>query len=187
MDNSIITRLLENNTAHNNNRVMQTIFILLFLIVPVTLFMKLQGWTSPDMSITSILQVSLYSTMVLIVLYLILKRYGKHAWTKWLVMLAIWSIFLSFRSIAYHAGETHALMYLIIILSVFYFDYKLVLFATFLCMAGDYLLLALSRLHALGGSNPGPGHSLFELPLEWTGSRFRHPSDSPASTFINGA
>ncbi len=141
MDNSIITRLLENNTAHNNQRVLQTIFILLFLIVPVTLFMKLQGWTSSGISIHSILIVSLYSTLVLMFLYLILKRYGKHSWSKWLVMLAIWSIFLSFRSIAYHAVETHALMYLIIILSVFYFDYKLVLFATFLCIAGDYMLL----------------------------------------------
>lgn len=140
-NNSMITHLLEYNTAHNNQRVMQTIFLLLFLIIPVTVFMKLRGWTSPGLTFQGILLVSLYSTIILIFLNQILKRYGKHAWTKWLVMLAIWSIFLSFRSIAYHALETHALMYLIIILSVFYFDYKLVLFATFLCIAGDYLLL----------------------------------------------
>lgn len=143
MDNSIITRLLEDNTAHNNQRVLQTISILLVLIIPVTMFMKLRGWTSPGMTIESILLVTLYSTVILIFLNQILKRFGKHAWTQWLVMLAIWSIFLSFRSIAYHAVETHALMYLIIILSVFYFDYKLVLFAAFLCIAGDYLLLLL--------------------------------------------
>lgn len=141
INNSIITRLLENNTAHNNQRVMQTILILLILIIPVTLFMKFRGWTSPDLSVASILKVSLYSTVVLILLNQIVKHYGKHAWTKWLVMLAISSIFLSFRSIAYHAVETHALMYLVIILSVFYFDYKLVLFATFLCIAGDYILI----------------------------------------------
>jgi len=141
LDNSIITRLLENNTAHNNNRVMQIIFILVVLIIPVTLFLKLQGWTSPALTIESILLVTLSSSIVLLVLNQIIKHYGKHAWSQWLVITAIYSIFMSFRTIAYNAPETHALMYLLIILSIFYFDYKLVLFATFLCIAGDYLFL----------------------------------------------
>ncbi|HQE23020.1 MAG TPA: HAMP domain-containing sensor histidine kinase, partial [Syntrophomonadaceae bacterium] len=47
----------------------------------------------------------------------------------------------SFRSIAYNAIETHALFYLIIVLSVFYFDFKLVLYITALCIVGDYILV----------------------------------------------
>lgn len=168
INNTMITRLLEYNTAHNNQRVMQATFFLLFLIVPVTVFMKLQGWTTPGLTIRSILIVTLYGTVVLLILNEVLKRYGKHAWTQWLVMVAIWSIFLSFRSTAYHAGETHALMYLIIILSIFYFDYKLVLFATFLCIAGDYLLL-LHYPHSMPTGGPILGQGIRYLNYFWSG------------------
>lgn len=168
MNNTMIARLLEYNTAHNNQRVMQATFFLLILIIPVTVFMKLQGWTTSGLTIQSILIVTLYGTVVLLLLNLVLKRYGKNAWTKWLVMVAIWSIFLSFRSSAYHAGETHALMYLIIILSIFYFDYKLVLFATFLCIFGDYLLL-LRYPHSMPPGGTILGQGIRYLNYLWSG------------------
>jgi len=43
MNNKLITYLLENNLEHNNYRVLQTIFILVVLIIPVTSFMKLRN------------------------------------------------------------------------------------------------------------------------------------------------
>lgn len=125
----------------NNYRALKAITFLLILIIPVTSVMKLNGWTSPSMTLDSIVRVTLFSGVILLILYRVIRRYGKHSWTKWLVILSIFAIFVSFRAIAYNAQETHAIFYLTIILAVFYFDYRLVLFATGLCIAGDYLLL----------------------------------------------
>lgn len=143
MNNSLISQLLENNLESNNYRTWQAITILLILIIPVTSFMKLKGWTSEAMTVESIVGVTVLSSVILLVLYRVIQRYGKHSWTKWLMIIAIFSIFVSFRTIAYNAIETHAIFYLTIILAVFYFDYKLVLFATVLCIVGDYFLLLL--------------------------------------------
>jgi len=141
MNNKLITYLLENNLEHNNYRVLQTIFILVVLIIPVTSFMKLRNWTSEALTFQKILLVTIICMVLLILLFFTVRKFGKLDWSKWLVITAIFAMLVSFRSIAYNAIETHALFYLIIVLSVFYFDFKLVLYITALCIVGDYILV----------------------------------------------
>jgi RsiW-degrading membrane proteinase PrsW (M82 family) len=130
MNNKLITYLLENNLEHNNYRVLQTIFILVVLIIPVTSFMKLRNWTSEALTFQKILLVTILCMLLLILLFFVVRKFGKLDWSKWLVITAIFGMLVSFRSIAYNSVETHALFYLVIVLSVFYFDFKLVLYTT---------------------------------------------------------
>ncbi len=157
MNNKLITYLLENNLEHNNYRVLQTIFILVVLIIPVTSFMKLRNWTSEALTFQKILLVTIICMVLLILLFFTVRKFGKLDWSKWLVITAIFAMLVSFRSIAYNAIETHALFYLIIVLSVFYFDFKLVLYITALCIVGDYILVMYFPSSSLDGGVVGQG------------------------------
>jgi predicted permease len=112
MNNKLITYLLENNLEHNNYRVLQTIFILVVLIIPVTSFMKLRNWTSEALTFQKILLVTILCMLLLILLFFVVRKFGKLDWSKWLVITAIFGMLVSFRSIAYNSVETHALFYL---------------------------------------------------------------------------
>jgi signal transduction histidine kinase len=157
MNNKLITYLLENNLEHNNYRVLQTIFILVVLIIPVTSFMKLRNWTSEALTFQKILLVTILCMLLLILLFFVVRKFGKLDWSKWLVITAIFGMLVSFRSIAYNSVETHALFYLVIVLSVFYFDFKLVLYTTALCIAGDYILVMYFPSSSPDGGAVGQG------------------------------
>ncbi|SHG69382.1 Histidine kinase-, DNA gyrase B-, and HSP90-like ATPase [Thermosyntropha lipolytica DSM 11003] len=139
MNNSLISHLLEDNTQHHNFFILKLVSFLLAVIVPVTILMKISGLTTPNLSLTNIVKVVTASALILLFLRSILKVYGKHNASKWLVITSIFSIFMMFRTAAYAALEVHTILYLTIILSIFYFDYRLVIYATFLCIAGDYV------------------------------------------------
>ena len=167
MNNKLITYLLENNLEHNNYRVLQTIFILVVLIIPVTSFMKLRNWTSEALTFQKILLVTILCMLLLILLFFVVRKFGKLDWSKWLVITAIFGMLVSFRSIAYNSVETHALFYLVIVLSVFYFDFKLVLYTTALCIAGDYILVMYFPSSSPDGGAVGGHHYLNYLWWDW--------------------
>lgn len=141
MNSSLISHLLENNTQHNNFFILKLVSFLLAIIVPVTVLMKIGGLTSPYLSLSNIVKVVIASAIILLLLHRILVKYGKHDWSKWLVITSAFSIFMMFRAAAHAAIEVHTILYLSIILSIFYFDYLLVIYATILCIAGDYIFV----------------------------------------------
>lgn len=141
MNSSLITHLLENNTEHNNFFILKLVSFLLAIIVPVTVMMKIGGLTSPFLSLSNIVKVVAASAVILLFLRQLLIKYGKHSWSKWLVITSIFAVFMMFRSAAHAAIEVHTILYLTIILSIFYFDYQLVIYATILCILGDYIFV----------------------------------------------
>ncbi|NLJ71919.1 MAG: hypothetical protein GX333_02755 [Syntrophomonadaceae bacterium] len=168
MTNNIMDKLLEDNLLHNNYRVINAMIILIVLIIPVTAFLKIRGLASSYLTMFGIIAVTLFSSIIIIIAYIIIKNYGKKYWTKWAIMVAVFSIFMSYRTIAHGAVETHSILYLAIILAVFYFDYKLVLFTTGLCIIGDYVLL-LYYPQSLPSGDPYFNQSIRYLNYLWVG------------------
>ncbi|NLT19948.1 MAG: hypothetical protein GXY16_03000 [Syntrophomonadaceae bacterium] len=138
--NSLIGRLLENNMENTNRLVFIVMLILVTLIIPVTSYMEYRGWTSGAMSQRDILLVAAVTAVILLLLYIIIMNYGRQEWTRWVSMFSVFLVFIVFRIPSHNAVETHALFYLVIVLAIFYFDYRMVLYAAALCILGDFLL-----------------------------------------------
>ena len=150
--NSLIGRLLEKNLENTNWLIFSVMLILVALIIPVTSYMEYRGWTSGAMSQRDILLVAAITAGILLFLYIILMNYGRREWTRWVSIFSVFLVFMVFRIPSHTAVETHALFYLVIVLAIFYFDYRMVLFAAGLCMLGDFLL----QFYFMGRTPAGP-------------------------------
>ncbi|MGE5379583.1 MAG: sensor histidine kinase [Methylocystaceae bacterium] len=137
----LASELLDNNTLRNHYRLMKTLLISLTLILIVTAYLELVGLTSPAITYFAIMKVGIISYLILGLLYLAVKFFGSSSWTKWIAVISVVLILVVLRTAAHDAPETHALFFLAIILSLFYFDPRLTMFCTFLCMGCDLMLL----------------------------------------------
>lgn len=168
INQQLATELLDDNTRRNHYRVLRTLLWVLSLILVVTAYLEAVGLSSPAITYLAIIKAGIMSYSLLLLLYLAIRFYGNSSWTKWVAVFLVVLILVVLRTTANDAPETHALFYLAIILSLFYFDPKLTFFCTILCMVADILLIkhypSLYPAGTLGG-----GILIRYLNYMWTG------------------
>lgn len=132
--------LLEQNLIDNHKRALQVLAIVGLIIFFSTLGTHLAGKASSSITTTITVLFGLSWAILVGLLHLIIKRNPTTEWTKWLVVLVSFLLIMSCRVIS-PSFETVNMLYLVIVFSLLYFDVKLTIFATLLCIIGDIILL----------------------------------------------
>lgn len=153
-EETLIGKLLDRNTENNHYRILRATRVLILLIISVVLVMKWMGVTTPVVTYGVLVRITVVSLCMLLVLQLLVKRYGAYEWSKWIVLTGVLLIFMVLRSGSSDAPETHAVFYLPIVMGLFYFDVPLIIYITILCSIGDQFLIYLyPQLQPPGGLN----------------------------------
>lgn len=116
--------------------------ILVIFIFFATLGTYLAGKASSGFSIKALIIWVVICAIINAVVFYVVKKYGTASWSKWLTITAFYIYMVLARGfVAYNAPETFALFYIVILLSVFYFDIRLILYSIGICVVGDVILL----------------------------------------------
>ncbi len=132
--------LLEQNLIENNNRALKVLISVFVIISLATIGTFLSGTTSDTITPKSISFFVVLFVIVLTATWFIVRKNSDKEWSKWLVVLVAFILVTACRIIS-PTIETVNMLYLIIVFSLLYFDVRLTIFATLLCIIGDIVLL----------------------------------------------
>ncbi|MGE5405101.1 MAG: sensor histidine kinase [Candidatus Saccharibacteria bacterium] len=140
---SLVSQLLEQNMSRNHFRILTATSVVIVLILAVTTSLKAVGMATPAITYPILLRTTIITGLVLAVLWWFVKRYKEQSFTKWLLITGVFIIMMIMRTAPTDAPETQAVFYLVIVMSLFYFDLSLLLYCCILCVLGDLLILEL--------------------------------------------
>ncbi len=132
--------LLEQNLIANHNRALKVLIAVFIVISLATIATYLSGTTSDTITPFSMTLFVVSFTIILTITWFIIKYNATKPWSKFLVIIISFLMVMACRVIS-PSIETVSMLYLIIIFSLLYFDVKLTIFATLLCIVGDVILL----------------------------------------------
>ncbi|MGE5370587.1 MAG: sensor histidine kinase [Solirubrobacterales bacterium] len=138
---SSTARLLGVNAKRNHFRILAAMTVVTALIFGVTTFLELIGRASPAITVPALIRVLLVCSLILFLLWRFIAHYGDREIAKWVVITAVFLEILTMLTAPHDVPESHAVFYLVIVLSVFYFDIKLLFYCLALCVFGDMLLI----------------------------------------------
>lgn len=139
--NKLADRLLERNMSMNNTRILAAMAVVAALILLVTTGLYLAGIATKAITAPVLFRTGLICFVLLLLLWWIITRTGSARFTKWIVVTTVFVMMMVLRTAPIDAPETHAVFYMAIVMSLFYFDFRLLLYCTALCVAGDIFLL----------------------------------------------
>lgn len=141
VNHELVQKLLEGNMESYHFRIIKGTAVVLVLIILVTGILKFMGLATPAINYRIITVALLEGGAILAVLWMLMKRFGDRPWAKWVALTGIYACLFLLRTVPYDAPESHAVFYLVIVMSLFYFDPLLILAFTLASIAGDFILL----------------------------------------------
>lgn len=138
--NHLTKRLLKRNTWSNHYRIIIGMGTIMLLILLLCYLVRYLGLASENLSYYRITRLALISLIVVILALVYIRQWGRHFFTKWVVITTCFFLVVMGNITASQAPESHVLFYLLILLSMFYMDYLLVLYCTVISIAADLTL-----------------------------------------------
>lgn len=132
--------LLQKNTQENHYRALKVIIGVVILIAIATLGTYFAGKASANINGRVIALWFAINVFIIAVAGIIVFRCSDRPWVKWVMVLALLSVVMSCRTIS-PVQETVSMMYIVVILSLLYFDLRLTLATCAACIAVDVALL----------------------------------------------
>lgn len=129
------------NMKSNHNLSIAVAASVCLLITIANYSALLKGVASSGLNYTLVTKLLLLFVVIIGSVWFIIKRNGTKIWSKWLTIYAFLFLMLICR-FATTAVEAYALFYIVIALSLFYFDYKLTLATCVTCIALDIYLIS---------------------------------------------
>ncbi|NLM89007.1 MAG: hypothetical protein GX176_09560, partial [Syntrophomonadaceae bacterium] len=132
--------LMQRNTVENHYRAIKVIIGVVILIALGTIATFLAGKASENFTISLIVSWLVFCAVIIGIIAVLLRLFATKTWLKWIMVLTLMIIVISCRVIS-PVTETISMMYIVIILSLLYFDVRLTLFTCILCIISDWILL----------------------------------------------
>lgn len=134
------SNLMQLNTVENHYRALKVIIGVVIIIAIGTTATFLAGKASENFTVSVIIGWLVYCAVVIGIVAVFLHFFADKTWLKWLMVLTLMMIVISCRVIS-PVVETVSMMYIVIILSLLYFDVRLTLATCLLCIVSDWVLL----------------------------------------------
>lgn len=132
--------LMQRNTLENHYRALKVIIGVIILIALGTTATYMTGKASDNFTGTIIAGWLIYCAVVIGAVAALLRLFPAKSWLKWAMVLALLMVVMSCRMIS-PVTETIAMMYIVIILSLLYFDVRLTLATCAMCVIADLALM----------------------------------------------
>ncbi len=132
--------LMERNAVDNHYRALKTIIGVVVLIAFGTTATYMAGKASGTITGTVIAGWLTYSVVIIGLAAVMLRLFPTKPWLKWFMVLVLLMIVMSCRVIS-PVSETIAMMYIVVILSLLYFDVRLTLATCAVCLIADWALM----------------------------------------------
>ena len=132
--------LLKQNMIENHYRALRVIIAVTVLIGIATTIVYLSGLSSGALNGTVIAAWIIVVTLIIGGSYFLVRRNEEQPWSPYIMVVAMLLTVLSCRYVS-PIIETVSMMYLVIIISLLYFDRNLTLVTCVLCIVADILLL----------------------------------------------
>ena len=132
--------LMERNAVDNHYRALKTIIGVVVLIAFGTTATYMAGKASGTITGTVIAGWLTYSVVIIGLAAVMLRLFPTKPWLKWFMVLVLLMIVMSCRVIS-PVSETIAMMYIVVILSLLYFDVRLTVITCILCIIADIALM----------------------------------------------
>ena len=132
--------LLKQNMIENHYRALRVIIAVTVLIGIATTIVYLSGLSSGALNGTVIAAWIIVVTLIIGGSYFLVRRNEEQPWSPYIMVVAMLLTVLSCRYVS-PIIETVSMMYLVIIISLLYFDRNLTLISCLLCVVADILLL----------------------------------------------
>jgi len=137
---NVSNNLMRQNTIENHYRALKVIIGVIILIAIGTTATFLAGKASENLTVFTILGWLAFCAVVIGIVAVLLRFFATQIWLKWIMVLTLMIIVMSCRVIS-PVTETVSMMYIVIIMSLLYFDVRLTLFTCILCIVSDWILL----------------------------------------------
>jgi methyl-accepting chemotaxis protein len=132
--------LMERNAVENHYRALKIIIGVVALIALGTTATYMAGKASGTITGTVIAGWLTYSVVIIGLAAVMLRLFPTKPWLKWFMVLVLLMIVMSCRVIS-PVSETIAMMYIVVILSLLYFDVRLTLATCAVCLIADWALM----------------------------------------------
>jgi len=132
--------LMQQNTIENHYRALKVIIGVVILIAIGTTGTFIAGKTSDNFTIFTITSWLVFSAVIIGIVFILLRFFESKVWMKWIMVMALMILVMSCRVIS-PVIETVSMMYIVVIMSLLYFDIRLTLFTCALCIVSDWILL----------------------------------------------
>jgi len=132
--------LMQRNTTENHYRALKVIIGVIIVIALGTTATYMAGKASENFTGTLIVGWLIFSAVVIGTAALVLRFFSTQPWLKWFMVLVLLMIVMSCRILS-PVTETIAMMYIVIILSLLYFDVRLTLATCAMCIIADVALM----------------------------------------------
>ena len=132
--------LMERNAVENHYRALKIIIGVVALIALGTTATYMAGKASESITGTVIAGWLTFSVVFIGIAAVMVRFFSTKPWLKWFMVLILLIIVMSCRVIS-PVTETIAMMYIVVILSLLYFDFRLTLATCALCIIADLALM----------------------------------------------
>ncbi len=132
--------LMERNAVENHYRALKTIIGVVILIALGTTATYMAGKASDNFTLTIIIGWLIYCAVIIGIAAVLLRFFPTRPWLKWVMVLVLLMIVMSCRVIS-PVTEAIAMMYIVVILSLLYFDVRLTLATCAMCIIADIALM----------------------------------------------
>ena len=139
MDNSLLTQ----NMVKNHYRSLKLILSVDVLIIIACIISLVKGIGSEGITVASIVCLSLVMAALLLATWWLVRKFGEQPWSKWAVVASFLLLMVICRFVS-TGIEAYAIFYIVIIVSLFYFDTALCVSTCILCILLDILLINLN-------------------------------------------
>lgn len=155
MSDSVIKKdLMIYNAKNNHNTVFWVSTIIYIFTFTVNMLALVTNKTSKDFSIKAVILWFVLCIIINAITWIIIKSYANKDWTKWAIITGLFICMTVARCVEHYLPETFILYIIAILLSVYYFDIKIIIYTLTLCTLGDIcLVLIFEGLRPIGSSN----------------------------------
>lgn len=134
--------LLLRSTIENHYRALKIIIGVVILIAVATLGTFFAGKASASITVPVIGIWFAACALIIAIAWITVRRFFTRPMVKWVMVLALLAVVMTCRIIS-PVIETVSMMYLVVILSLLYFDFRLTIATCLMCIVADVVLLQL--------------------------------------------
>ncbi|MGE5370629.1 MAG: sensor histidine kinase [Solirubrobacterales bacterium] len=138
--NRVVVEVLERQNVLTHRRLLLATVVVLLMLLLITSWLETRGLTTPAVSQAKLYGLAVPGFGLLGLVWLIAGRFGERVWMKWLVVGTVFAVVTIARTVPTDAVESHGMYYIPIVMSLFYFDLRVIAASTAACIAGDFAL-----------------------------------------------
>ena len=143
---------MANNMKASHHRVLLGAVVIAVLAFSATIIMNFAHVGSSDLNMGKIFQAAVVVTVALTAVWIIIKRFPEAAITKYVVLVGVTFAMFMFDVTMTGAPEVFGNYYACIVLSIFYFDITVSIFATLLVLVAHTLMVIIAPVLIPEGS-----------------------------------